>query len=99
MDTERGLIVPVIRDVDRKSLIDLAAELGEKIQRTREGKISLDELRGGTFTLTNAGAIGGHAFIPIINYPERPSLASDGRSPNRWCAMVRSWCERCCLCP
>jgi pyruvate dehydrogenase E2 component (dihydrolipoamide acetyltransferase) len=70
VDTERGLIVPVIRDVDRKSLIDLAAELGEKIQRTREGKISLDELRGGTFTLTNAGAIGGHAFIPIINYPE-----------------------------
>jgi pyruvate dehydrogenase E2 component (dihydrolipoamide acetyltransferase) len=70
MDTERGLIVPVIRDVDRKSLIDLAAELGAKVQRTREGKISLDELRGGTFTLTNAGAVGGHAFIPIINYPE-----------------------------
>lgn len=70
VDTERGLIVPVIRDVDRKSLIDLAAELGDKIQRTREGRISLDELRGGTFTLTNAGAIGGHAFIPIINYPE-----------------------------
>jgi pyruvate dehydrogenase E2 component (dihydrolipoamide acetyltransferase) len=70
MDTERGLIVPVIRDVDRKSLIDLAAELREKVQRTREGKISLDELRGGTFTLTNAGAVGGHAFIPIINYPE-----------------------------
>jgi pyruvate dehydrogenase E2 component (dihydrolipoamide acetyltransferase) len=70
VDTERGLIVPVIRDVDRKSLLDLAAELGEKIQRARTGKISLDELRGGTFTLTNAGAIGGHAFIPIINYPE-----------------------------
>jgi pyruvate dehydrogenase E2 component (dihydrolipoamide acetyltransferase) len=70
VDTERGLIVPVIRDVDRKSLLNLAAELGEKFQRTREGKISLDELRGGTFTLTNAGALGGHAFIPIINYPE-----------------------------
>jgi pyruvate dehydrogenase E2 component (dihydrolipoamide acetyltransferase) len=70
VDTERGLIVPVVRDVDRKSLIDLAAELGDKIRRTREGKISLDELRGGTFTLTNAGAIGGHAFIPIINHPE-----------------------------
>ena len=70
VDTERGLIVPVIHDVDRKSLIDLAAELGDNIQRTREGKINLDELRGGTFTLTNAGAIGGYAFIPIINYPE-----------------------------
>jgi pyruvate dehydrogenase E2 component (dihydrolipoamide acetyltransferase) len=70
VDTERGLVVPVIRDVDRKSLIELAAELGETIQRSRAGKISLDELRGGSFTLTNAGAIGGHAFIPIINYPE-----------------------------
>jgi pyruvate dehydrogenase E2 component (dihydrolipoamide acetyltransferase) len=70
VDTERGLIVPVLRDVDRKSLLDLASELEDKIRRTREGKISLDELRGGTFTLTNAGAIGGHAFIPIINYPE-----------------------------
>jgi pyruvate dehydrogenase E2 component (dihydrolipoamide acetyltransferase) len=70
MDTERGLIVPVIRDVDRKSVVELAAELGEKTQRTRAGKIGLDELRGGTFTLTNAGAVGGHAFIPIINYPE-----------------------------
>jgi pyruvate dehydrogenase E2 component (dihydrolipoamide acetyltransferase) len=70
MDTERGLIVPVIRDVDRKSVVELAAELGEKTQRTRTGKIGLDELRGGTFTLTNAGAVGGHAFIPIINYPE-----------------------------
>jgi pyruvate dehydrogenase E2 component (dihydrolipoyllysine-residue acetyltransferase) len=70
VDTERGLIVPVLRDVDRKSLLDLAVELGDKIERSRAGKISLDELRGGTFTLTNAGAIGGHAFIPIINYPE-----------------------------
>jgi pyruvate dehydrogenase E2 component (dihydrolipoamide acetyltransferase) len=70
MDTERGLIVPVIRDVDRKSIVELAAELAEKVQRTRAGKINLDELRGGTFTLTNAGALGGAAFIPIINYPE-----------------------------
>jgi pyruvate dehydrogenase E2 component (dihydrolipoamide acetyltransferase) len=70
VDTERGLLVPVIREVDRKSLIDLATELGEKIRRTRAGKVRLDELRGGTFTLTNAGAVGGHAFIPIINFPE-----------------------------
>jgi pyruvate dehydrogenase E2 component (dihydrolipoamide acetyltransferase) len=70
MDTERGLIVPVIREVDRKSVIELAGELGELVQRTRAGKVALEELRGGTFTLTNAGAIGGSAFIPIINYPE-----------------------------
>jgi pyruvate dehydrogenase E2 component (dihydrolipoamide acetyltransferase) len=70
VDTERGLVVPVVRDVDRKSVAELAAELAEKAQRTRDGKISLDELRGSTFTLTNAGALGGNAFIPIINFPE-----------------------------
>jgi pyruvate dehydrogenase E2 component (dihydrolipoamide acetyltransferase) len=70
IDTERGLIVPVIREVDRKSVIELAGELGELVQRTRAGKVALEELRGGTFTLTNAGAVGGSAFIPIINYPE-----------------------------
>jgi pyruvate dehydrogenase E2 component (dihydrolipoamide acetyltransferase) len=70
MDTERGLIVPVIREVDRKSVVELADELAEKVQRTRDGKISLEELRGGTFTLTNAGALGGAAFIPIVNFPE-----------------------------
>jgi pyruvate dehydrogenase E2 component (dihydrolipoamide acetyltransferase) len=70
MDTERGLIVPVIREVDRKSVVELAAELAEKVQRTRDGKINLEELRGGTFTLTNAGALGGAAFIPIVNFPE-----------------------------
>jgi pyruvate dehydrogenase E2 component (dihydrolipoamide acetyltransferase) len=70
VDTPRGLIVPVIRDVDRKTLVQLAIELGEVVQRTRAGKVTLEELHGGTFTLTNAGALGGNAFIPIINYPE-----------------------------
>jgi pyruvate dehydrogenase E2 component (dihydrolipoamide acetyltransferase) len=81
VDTERGLIVPVVREVDRKSLMELAAELGATIQRTRAGKINLDELRGGTFTLTNAGAIGGHAFIPIINYPEVAILGMGRAQP------------------
>jgi pyruvate dehydrogenase E2 component (dihydrolipoyllysine-residue acetyltransferase) len=70
VDTPRGLIVPVIRDVDRKSPVEVAAELRELVQRTRAGKATLDELHGGTFTFTNAGALGGSAFIPIINYPE-----------------------------
>jgi pyruvate dehydrogenase E2 component (dihydrolipoamide acetyltransferase) len=81
VDSERGLIVPVIRDVDRKSLSELAAELRDKVQRTREGKIGLDELRGGTFTLTNAGAVGGHTFIPIINYPEVAILGMGRAQP------------------
>jgi pyruvate dehydrogenase E2 component (dihydrolipoamide acetyltransferase) len=68
--TERGLIVPVIRDVDRKPLLELARELGALAQRVREGKATLDDLRGGTFTVTNIGALGGTGAIPIINYPE-----------------------------
>jgi pyruvate dehydrogenase E2 component (dihydrolipoamide acetyltransferase) len=68
--TERGLIVPVLRDVDRKSVLDVARELGALAQRVREGKATLDDLRGGTFTITNIGALGGTAAIPIINYPE-----------------------------
>jgi pyruvate dehydrogenase E2 component (dihydrolipoamide acetyltransferase) len=86
VDTERGLIVPVLRDVDRKTILELAAELAEKVQRTRAGKIGLDELRGGTFTLTNAGALGGHAFIPIINHPEVAILGIGRAQPK---AVVR----------
>ena len=68
--TERGLIVPVMRDVDQKPLLDLARELAALAQRVREGKATLDDLRGGTFTITNLGALGGTGAIPIINYPE-----------------------------
>jgi pyruvate dehydrogenase E2 component (dihydrolipoamide acetyltransferase) len=67
---DRGLIVPVIRDVDRKPVIEIARELVALAQRTREGKASLDDLKGGTFTVTNIGALGGTGAIPIINYPE-----------------------------
>jgi len=67
---ERGLIVPVIRDVDRKPLMELARELAALAQRVRDGKATLDDLRGGTFTITNLGALGGTGAIPIINYPE-----------------------------
>jgi pyruvate dehydrogenase E2 component (dihydrolipoamide acetyltransferase) len=68
--TQRGLIVPVIRDVDQKPLLDLQRELAELAARVREGKATLDDLRGGTFTITNIGALGGTGAIPIINYPE-----------------------------
>jgi len=68
--TERGLIVPVIRDVDRKPLVDVQRELAALAQRVREGRATLDDLRGGTFTITNIGALGGTGAIPIINYPE-----------------------------
>jgi len=68
--TERGLIVPVIRDVDRKPVPELARELEAVARRVREGRATLEDLRGGTFTVTNVGALGGTGAIPIINYPE-----------------------------
>jgi pyruvate dehydrogenase E2 component (dihydrolipoamide acetyltransferase) len=84
--TERGLIVPVIRDVDRKPVPELARELAALAQRVREGKAALDELRGGTFTVTNIGALGGTGAIPIINYPE---VAILGVARGRQEAVVR----------
>jgi pyruvate dehydrogenase E2 component (dihydrolipoamide acetyltransferase) len=70
VDTERGLVVPVIRDADKKTIRDLAAEVAALAEKARAGKLSIDEMRGGTFTITNLGGIGGTAFSPIINYPE-----------------------------
>ena len=70
VDTERGLVVPVVRDADRKTVRDLAKEVTELADKARAGKLSIDEMRGGTFTITNLGGIGGTAFSPIINYPE-----------------------------
>jgi pyruvate dehydrogenase E2 component (dihydrolipoamide acetyltransferase) len=70
VDTERGLVVPVIRDADKKSIRDLAAEVATLAEKARAGKLGIDEMRGGTFTITNLGGIGGTAFSPIINHPE-----------------------------
>ncbi len=70
VDTEQGLIVPVLRDVDKKSVLDLAKELEQLAQKARDRKVTADELKGGTFTISNQGAIGGAHFTPIINKPE-----------------------------
>ncbi len=70
VDTDQGLMVPVIRDVDKKSMFDLAKELELLAARARERKISADEMKGGTFTISNQGAIGGAHFTPIVNLPE-----------------------------
>jgi pyruvate dehydrogenase E2 component (dihydrolipoamide acetyltransferase) len=70
VNTDSGLIVPVVRDVDRKSIKELAIELTDLVQRTRARKTTVEEMQGGTFTITNAGAMGGGFFAPIINYPE-----------------------------
>ena len=74
-DTGDGLVVPVLRDVDRKSITEIAVEMTDLVQRTRNRKIGLEELQGGTFTITNIGAAGGRGhFAPIINYPEAAIL-------------------------
>jgi len=70
VDTERGLLVPVIRAVDRKSVRELAGETAEIAERARQKKLGLDEMKGGTFTVTNLGGIGGVGFTPIVNWPE-----------------------------
>jgi pyruvate dehydrogenase E2 component (dihydrolipoyllysine-residue acetyltransferase) len=69
-DTPGGLVVPVIRDVDQKGLIEIASELTEMSGRAREGKLKGEEMRGGTFTISSLGGIGGTAFTPIVNAPE-----------------------------
>jgi pyruvate dehydrogenase E2 component (dihydrolipoamide acetyltransferase) len=69
-DTERGLIVPVIRDVDRKSILQLASEIPQVVGRTRDGKAEREDMVGGTFTVTNIGILGGTGFAPIVNYPQ-----------------------------
>lgn len=70
VDTERGLLVPVLRDVNAKSVRALARELAEVAEKARQKKLAPDDLRGGSFTITNLGGIGGTGFSPIINYPE-----------------------------
>jgi pyruvate dehydrogenase E2 component (dihydrolipoamide acetyltransferase) len=69
-DTDQGLVVPVIRNVDRKSIFDLAIEIEDLAERARTGNLSLDEVHDSTFTLTNIGSIGGLSSTPLVNYPE-----------------------------
>lgn len=70
VDTEAGLIVPVLRDVDKKSIKDLSIELAQLAEKTRQRKVSMDELSGGSFTISNLGSIGGAHFTPIVNRPQ-----------------------------
>ena len=86
-DTDRGLLVPVIRDVDKKNIVELAVELSQLSQKAREKKITLAEMEGGTFTITNLGGIGGTGFTPIVNHPEVAILGlSRSRMEPEWIA-------------
>ena len=70
VDTEQGLLVPVIRDVDKKSLFQLSKDIQEVAEKARDRKVTLDDMKGGTFTISNQGGIGGAHFTPIVNKPE-----------------------------
>jgi pyruvate dehydrogenase E2 component (dihydrolipoamide acetyltransferase) len=70
VDTDRGLLVPVIRDVDSKNILELSVELTRTAERARKGQLSIEDMQGGSFTITNLGGIGGVNFTPIINSPE-----------------------------
>ncbi|MCL6099825.1 MAG: 2-oxo acid dehydrogenase subunit E2 [Bacteroidetes bacterium] len=70
VDTDRGLLVPVIRDVDKKNIIQISIELAEASKKARDKKLSLEEMQGGCFTISNLGGIGGTYFTPVVNSPE-----------------------------
>jgi pyruvate dehydrogenase E2 component (dihydrolipoamide acetyltransferase) len=70
VDTDRGLLVPVLREVDKKNIVELAAELTQISKKARDKKLTPADMEGGTFTITNLGGIGGTGFSPIVNYPE-----------------------------
>ena len=70
VDTDRGLLVPVLHDVDKKNIVELAAELTQLSKKARDKKLAPAEMEGGTFTITNLGGVGGTGFSPIVNFPE-----------------------------
>lgn len=82
VDTENGLMVPVVKGADQKNIFQLAREISEVAQKARSREVDLGDLKGGTFTVTNIGSIGGLFATPIINYPEVAILAV-GRITNR----------------
>ncbi|HTR25326.1 MAG TPA: dihydrolipoyllysine-residue acetyltransferase [Terriglobales bacterium] len=85
VDTDRGLLVPVIRDVDKKNIVELAAELTQMSKKAKDRKLTPDEMEGGTFTITNLGGIGGTGFSPIVNHPEVAILGlSRSRMEPEW---------------
>jgi pyruvate dehydrogenase E2 component (dihydrolipoamide acetyltransferase) len=85
VDTEQGLLVPVLRDVDRKSVLELAAELTDLADKARRRALTPQSMEGGTFTISNLGGIGGAGFTPIVNYPE---VAILGIARARWQPVV-----------
>jgi len=70
VDTDRGLLVPVIRDADKRNILEISRDLAQLAEKARNKKLAPDEMQGGVFTITNLGGIGGTNFSPLVNYPE-----------------------------
>src|SRR5207249_8546206 len=80
VDTDRGLLVPVIRNADQKNIVQLAVELAQLSEKARTRKIALEEMQGGSFSISNLGGIGGTYFTPIVNAPDVAILGIDRKS-------------------
>ena len=81
VDTDNGLVVPVLRDVDKKGIVEIAREVGELAEKARNRKLSPKDMQGGSFSISSLGGIGGTAFTPIVNWPE---VAILGVSKSQW---------------
>ena len=73
-DTENGLVVPVVKDADRKSIFEISKEINELAEKARNGKLTAEEMKGASNTITNIGSVGGQWFTPVLNYPEAAIL-------------------------
>ena len=98
VDTEHGLLVPVIRNADQKNVTEIAVEIQQLAEKAKARKLTLDEMSGGSISITNLGGIGGTAFTPIVNWPEVAILGiSRGAFEPVWNGR-RSSRGRCCRC-
>ena len=86
VDTDRGLLVPVIRNADQKNILQIAIEVNQAAEKARDRKLTLDDMSGGGITISNLGGIGGTSFTPIVNWPEVAILGvSRGVKEPVWC--------------
>ena len=93
VDTPDGLLVPVIRDVGRSTLVDVAARSKDLITRARAGQLTAADMQGGVFTITSLGAYGIDAFTPVINYPEVAILGVGAFAASRSCWTTTALCR------
>ena len=92
--TEKGLVVPVVRDADRMTIAEIEGKIGEFGRRARDGKLGIEDMQGGTFTISNGGVYGSLLSTPILNAPQSGILGMHRTEERRWCATGRSWCGR-----